>query len=435
MQYIRFTVIGSRRKADLALPDDQSVGELLPEIATVLDEPAASSPLVLTSLVGVPVDAQLTLADQDIDNGAVLRLQPLDFAPQPPDVAEVAEVVADATVERPDRWTAGLTSITVAIAVAVLAAASAAVLPLSDADAAWALTAIFALGALGGVVLARKHRTPAAQVAFALSLGVSLRVSQLAAQIWAPGAELVVSLMVVWLLVWVAVGLVFGLGFARRGLLMGAGVALFAGATGIWSVLSHAQADAVAAFVGVVAAALLGLAPTFALAFSGVARFDDAVIGAEPVRRLDVDGAITNAYAAQQALAVSLAVPLAVSIVLLLSGTGWHLTLAAALAAFALVRARLFPLAVSRIAILAAGMAPVVCWLLTTPALSAWSRVSIGAMACAVLGVTALLRFSGASIARFRKLLGVIEALAVIVMIPALLGVMGVFDDLLGVFG
>lgn len=78
MQYLRVTVIGTRRKADLALPDDHPLEDLLPEIVDLLDEPATGgAPLVLTTLLGVPVDLGTSLTGQDIDNGTVLRLLPL----------------------------------------------------------------------------------------------------------------------------------------------------------------------------------------------------------------------------------------------------------------------------------------------------------------------------------------------------------------------
>ncbi len=38
MTYTRLTVIGSKRKADLVLPDDEPVGALLPQLLEVLDE-------------------------------------------------------------------------------------------------------------------------------------------------------------------------------------------------------------------------------------------------------------------------------------------------------------------------------------------------------------------------------------------------------------
>ena len=38
MAYTRLTMIGSNRKADLVLPDDEPVGALLPQLLEVLDE-------------------------------------------------------------------------------------------------------------------------------------------------------------------------------------------------------------------------------------------------------------------------------------------------------------------------------------------------------------------------------------------------------------
>lgn len=434
MQYLRVTVIGTRRKADLALPDDHPLEDLLPEIVDLLDEPATGgAPLVLTTLLGVPVDLGTSLTGQDIDNGTVLRLLPLDSAPQPPDVAEVTEAVADAAVARPDRWNGTLTAIVLGAVVALVAAVSAAALAPVTGPSTPAL--VFALAVVAGAALTRRGNTAASCALFGLSAGVAFPLARALVASWAAtDASLAAATALAWVLLWVAAAVVFGLGAGRRGVVLGAAVAVLTGAVVVVTGLLSAPVPTVVAFSGVVAAAALGIAPSFALTAAGVTRFDDAVIDGEAVRRSDVSAAITEAFSTQTFLVLALAAPLTTSILLLLGGNAWEQGLAAALAVFVLVRARLFPLAVARVALLLTALIPALTWLATTDALSAGWRAGVGAVVCAVLVLATLPRPSAATGARLRRALGLVEALSVIAMVPLILGLLGVFGDLLGAF-
>ncbi|MFT3888476.1 MAG: EsaB/YukD family protein [Arachnia sp.] len=434
MNFLRVTVIGARRKADLALPDDSPIEDLLPEIVDLLDEPATAAPLVLTTLLGAPVDAAASLASQDIANGTVLRLLARDAAPQPPDVAEVTEAVADAAVTRRDRWSPTLTAIALGAVVALVSGVSAAVLP--SALGVSVLALVFFLGAVAGAVLTRAGNAAGCYALFGLSAGVAFPLAGKVVASWAPGSGMpaVLGAALAWVLLWVAVAVVFGIGARRRSIVLGTVVALLTGAVVVLTDALSAPVPTVVAFSGVVAAALLGLAPSLALTAAGVTRFDDAVIDGETVRRRDVSAAITEAFTGQTFLVLALAAPLMASILLLLGGGLWERGLAAALAVFVLVRARLFPLAVARIALLLAAVIPAVVWLSTATEPSADWRAAIGAAICAVLVLTTLPRPSAAGAARLRRVLGIVEALAVVAMVPLILGLLGVFGDLLGAF-
>ncbi|WP_028709278.1 type VII secretion integral membrane protein EccD [Propionicicella superfundia] len=440
MPYLRVTVIGTRRKADLALPADHPVEELLPEIVALLDEPAAAgSVLELTSLLGVPVDPRASFADQELDSGVVLRLGRADEMPQPPDVAEVTEAVASAAVTRTDRWTPLLTTIALATAIGLTAATAGTLLPLTPASSITPLAVVLVAAAVGGAVEARRGSTTAAAGLFALSAGAALPLAHRAAETWEPSSALPVTVAAAWGLAWACCGLVFGVGRRRRGILPGAAVAVATGAVGALAAAFDLPVPVVAGGAGIIAAALLGLAPSFALAAAGVARLDDTVTGGDAINRRDVTDAITEAFTAQTALVLALTAPLAVSTVLLSSGAGddthgWGPGLAAALVVFVLARARLFPLALARIALLSAGALPALWWLWSTDTVPAGWRAGIAALLCAVLVVAVLLRSSAAAQARIRRGLGVAEALSVIAMVPALLGVLGIFGDLLGAF-
>ncbi|KJQ54616.1 type VII secretion integral membrane protein EccD [Microbacterium sp. SA39] len=434
MEYTRITVIGTRRKADLVLPDDHPVDDLLPEIVELLDEPPTpGAPLVLTTLLGRAVDGRRALSEQDIDHGTLLRLLPLDDAPQAPDVAEVTEAVADATIRRGDRWSPRLTSITTAAAVGVAAAVTGLVLP-QNVSTLLLLTAVFVVAVTAGALLARTGRSSGREALMGLALGLAVPLGLLAPGFLPAVTAPLIAPALTWALAWTAVAVVLGIGARHRGILSGAVVAVLSSVVLVGAALTGAPAPLVAAVAGITAALLLGLTPSLALSTAGVARLDDATIEGALAPRSDIDSAITRAFAAQTALALALTAPLAVAATVLSTGDGWEAGLAGALLAFVLVRSRLFPLAVPRIALLATVVIPAALWLWTTDALAAPWRALIGGLVALVLVVAAASRPSAAARARLRRLLGIVEMLAVIAMVPLLLAIIGVFDDLLGAF-
>jgi type VII secretion integral membrane protein EccD len=435
MEYTRVTVIGTRQKADLVLPDDHPLDELLPEIIDLLDEPVGDgSPLVLTSLLGQPVSSRETLAAQGIDHGSILRLVTHDEAPQPADVADVTEAVSDAASRRADRWTPALTSLALSAVVAVTAAITGPLLPATPGTLT-GLLVTFIGAVVGSALLARRGVIAGRNALLGLSLGLTVPLSMLGtpAVLPAVAGELLVSVAASGVLLWVAVGIVMGAGSRRRGVVPGAAVAVAFGAAVVVAAAVGVPVMVAAAVYGIVAVIGLGLVPALALTAAGVGRLDDTAMSGSPVRRGDIDEAIDVAFTAQTALVLALAVPAAVSIALLGAGDGWQAGLAAALALFLLTRSRLFPLAIARAALLAAALVPLGLTLFSGTADST-TRAGIGVVVCAVLVVVAMLSPSAAAQARLRRLLGVLEALTVIAMIPLLLGIMGVFGDLLGTF-
>ena len=108
MAYTRLTMIGSNRKADLVLPDDEPVGALLPQLLEVLDERIPGGrEIALTTLTGVRIELDATLGDQGVDHGTMIHLVPLDDAPHPPEIVDITDTVATAAGRRGDHWGEG----------------------------------------------------------------------------------------------------------------------------------------------------------------------------------------------------------------------------------------------------------------------------------------------------------------------------------------
>ena len=112
-----------------------------------------------------------------------------------------------------------------------------------------------------------------------------------------------------------------------------------------------------------------------------------------------------------------------------------ELVLALALAVVAALRTRAFPLAAAQMALWFAVAAGTTYALLRQPLLDPVTTAG-ALLALAVLaGIAAAVRPAPHQRASLRRLGNLVEAVAMIAVIPLLLGVFGVYADLLGAFG
>src|SRR4051794_21600511 len=93
----RVTLVGERRRADIVLPSDTPIGQLLPDILQLLDDRAAARPLTRQLLTsdGSALPHDSTLASAGIGDGAVLRLVRTHAAPPAPVVHDLTDQGAD----------------------------------------------------------------------------------------------------------------------------------------------------------------------------------------------------------------------------------------------------------------------------------------------------------------------------------------------------
>jgi hypothetical protein len=126
-EFTRLTVIGSARKADLVVPSDEAVSGLMPRLMELLEEPTGSvvRPLTLVRPTGEQLDVGLTIADQQVSDGELLRLVRSDDAPPPPEVADVTDVLGESLRDRAGLWSTSARELTGAIAIGVLSCAAA----------------------------------------------------------------------------------------------------------------------------------------------------------------------------------------------------------------------------------------------------------------------------------------------------------------------
>lgn len=233
MAYTRLTMIGSNRKADLVLPDDEPVGALLPQLLEVLDERIPGGrEIALTTLTGVRIELDATLGDQGVDHGTMIHLAPLDDAPHPPEIVDITDTVATAAGRRGDHWGEGAGAASVATLSAVIAgivsvSAQAVLGEPTDPRNYWILLAAALLTVLAAV-FARRSRTGAAAAFGAAAFGIAAPLLVLAPQPWAAGTRIVVLAGAAWLVL----GAIVGAGLNRRSALLCSGVGVLAAVTG-----------------------------------------------------------------------------------------------------------------------------------------------------------------------------------------------------------
>ncbi|SDS00383.1 EsaB/YukD family protein [Microterricola viridarii] len=422
--FTRITVIGSVKKATLVLPSDEPLAALLPEIADVIDEPATASGLTLVGRLGDEVELALSTADQAVVDGSVFRLVSVADAPPPPEVSDVTAAVAETLDTATGRWSSGhRTAVT-----ALVLGASVALIDLG----AWFAPTVYVLAAVAAVLLGARGARRAAVLSAALAVGAVPATTVWLADLLGQGAGLtpVVIVELGLLLGWVALAALGG-----RSSLLGAAVGVVLSLLFLGAHLIGATDAEAAAILGVAVVAGLGFLPALALNASGLATLDDKVIAGVPAERLTVRSRVVEAYRLFGWAVYALAAAGAVAVTVLLADGGlWPLILGVSIAAVLVLRTRVMPLAVQAWALWGAaglamflGMGPRVAEAPGTGAL-VLAAVMAGAVLAGTLSPRPHTRI------RLRRGGDLVEGLAVLALVPAVLGIFGVYELALGAF-
>lgn len=443
MSYTRLTVIGSERKAELALPNGEPVGALLPLVLELLDErPRGGDVLTLTTLTGASLDADASLDEQGVRPGAMLRVTTIDDAPQAPEVIDITDAITEAGASRSDTWAEAHTRTTLAIAAGVAAAGAAMwALGAFTLPAQWILAAV-ALLAAAGAGLARSGQRVAAVAVASAALGVAVPAAVgLAAEIgaasggqWASGM-LPTTVLVATMAGWFVLGIVWGIGFERSSARYGAAVGLLA--SGLLFSLSLAGFDrgGLAVVASVLSVAALGLLPGAALSLSGLTAYDDRIMRGERASTRDVRAAIAESFAQLTWTVIAVSIILLLTLTeLLLSQDPWRQGLAASLAVVALLRTRTFPLIPPRLALLGAVVVPAALWLLSTTLFGDGEKALFAGAVALIAVAAAAWHPSEVVAAKLRRWADTVELLVVLTVVPLALGSFGIFADLLEAF-
>jgi type VII secretion integral membrane protein EccD len=436
--YSRVTLVGERRRVDLVLPSTEPVGSLMPDLLALLGDEAQAPPRArqLVGAAGQVLALDATLAEAEVQDGAVLRLVAQHDAPPAPVVHDVIEEVSDDRDRRPWRWgpaarrwtlTAGVVAACLAVAWLLLRG------PWSDPRTAQALAVVALTLAACGMVAAQLREPPG--TALVLGGGAVGLVSAWTAT-GAAGQPLVGRLMVaaaVAAAATVLLGLVSPLG--RVGV-VGGGLGLGLAAAWGAGLSAGLASDRLAAVLAVASVVLLGLLPRVALTASGLTSLDDRRTAGDEVARRDAVAAIE---AAHRSLSVAVAATAASTALagrqLLTAPTRWTVLLAAACAVVLAGRARIYPLVAEVVALLAAA-----AWILLG-LLSVWqdhAGTAAPLAAALALLVTTLVALVVEPVehvrARLRRLADRLETVAVVAAVPLAIGVFGIYGRLLDTF-
>lgn len=438
----RVTLIGERRRADIVLPSDTPIGQLLPDILQLLDDRTASRPLTrqLITSDGSALPHDSTLASAGIGDGAVLRLVRAHAAPPAPVVHDVTDLVADSLDLQAWRWRpaarragAGVTTVSFAVIAALLARRE---FPLAALSGALAVVTVALL--VAGALAARLGRgnRGLATALLSVSAGLAVLTAWTAADAydWSGTLRLAAVAGAVALSL-VLLGLFSPLG---RGGLIGA-VATVA-VTGVWEGVAAVEPDParLGAVMAVFSVVLLGVLPRLALMASGLTALDDRRSGGVSVSRHDVGNALaaTHRGLALATLVSSVSAAAAGWLLTLADRpTVWTVLLPSLVAVVLLSRARAFPLVAEVVALFAAAAVLVVRLVML------WMEHAGGAGPILVLCAAALLPLLALSVeppehvrVRLRRTADLVESIGVVGLFPLAIGVFGMYGQLLNKF-
>jgi type VII secretion integral membrane protein EccD len=434
-EFTRLTVIGSARKADLVVPNDEAVAGLMPRLMDLLDEPTGSvvRPLTLVRTTGEQLDVALTIADQRVSDGELLRLVRSDDAPPPPEVADVTDVLGESLRDRAGLWSRFTRELTGSVSIGVLSCAlaaqlSAGLLPLVVAVVVLSLTsAIVGRASLRWICVAGTAAGIGLAANAAWQFSSSLNLAQ--------PLQIAAATMGLAVLGWLCLGLGFGQGLRSRPAWFGSLVGVPVSALPLIMVALGSPVVEAAAATAAVSVVVCGVLPRLALAASGLTGLDDQVVEGHPRRRDEVAMTVNDAYRLLSWVTVAVAVPIAVTgATLLASDDLWAVGVGLVVIIVSALRTRAFPLSVQQMALWSAVLAGLLGGLLGQPRLGGPVVAAILAGISVLVLIMVLARPAPHQRAFLRRFGNVIEALSVITLIPLLLGMFGIFSDLLGAF-
>jgi hypothetical protein len=443
--YTRVTVAGAQRRVEVVVPRSEPLGAALPRLIDLLGETAGTvaRPLAVVAPDGEQIDIALTPQQLDLVDGSLVRLVRLDAAPPPPVVIDVTDAAADAHDARPDRWDDRARTVAGSVGIAVAFA-------LAGWTAPWSAPAVGAFSLLGaalfllGVTIAlglgglRRLSVCVAAAAAGLVLPVGTATSAaLAAAGYPATAALVAGIAAAIAVGSTAVVLAVGVAHRRRGAAAGGAVGAVLASLLLGLVLARVDVVSAAAITGVVAAFATGPLPWIALGAAGLTDLDQRAAEGSPPTRRRTFAAIDEAYAALTwSVAATASIIGVTGVVLALSGTIWTELLALALFLVAALRTRAFPLrSQGWLLWAAAGAIAAAALLVLLSGDRAWIGTAVAVGGAAIIAAAVLVRPRPHVRARLRGVGNIVESLAILSLLPLLVGALGVYADLLAMFG
>ena len=437
----KITVVGRSRRVTLVVPADEPLGAHLAEIARLLEQPGARTALITS--YGEQLDLALTPVDQDVLDGAVLRLVEVEQLPAPPEVTDVTDRVAELRDDARGAWDDRHTRIAAAFGLGVLSVGVGVTLwTLIGAPAMIALLVVLSAAAtLAGVL----RRSAVSTLLLGAALGATLPVAEWLAVLLsevlnpATGAFLFAGVVVVGAfaigLGWLVIAAVVGLGRQSPGAALGATVGILLTATAVVPLLFGVGIAPTAGVVAALGVLVLGVLPLLAVSASGLASLDDEVIAGSLPGRDQVAASLGESFRITGWAVVAVAVWVGPAIALLLaSGELWTSLLGGVVALVVMLRTRVVPMSVPSWALWVASFGGLAVGLGLAPGIPDGIRLVVALGAAAIVAALALARPSVQSRIRWRRAGDLLETIATAAIVPFLLGAFGVYASLLGMF-
>jgi hypothetical protein len=431
IDFTRLTIVGASSRAELVVPNDETIGGLIPRLVDLLGERGGSvvRPLTLVRSTGEQLDPALTVAEQHVSDGELLRLLRQDEAPPPPEVADVTDVLGDSLGDRGGLWSGGARAVTASVAIGALAFVCGTALGTGDLVAG----ATIGTSALG---LGRAGLRWVAISAVAAGMGLAFPVAAtLLTGVDVAGEPLVASLALGVTLFWAVAALGIGVGLSSTPALTGGVLGAVLAAIPFTLLLLGMSALEAVSIAAVAATVACGLIPWYAMSVSGLTGLDDQVVEGRLRRRDSVMLTVNGAYRTLTWSTFAVAAPVAgASAYLICSDNVWAASLGGIVLVIVALRTRAFPLAAQVIALWGAILIGAVVGLIGAPLIEPGLTLVLLAAAALVIAVGAGVNPAAHQRASLRRLGNTLEAFAMVALIPVVLGVFDVYTDLLGAF-
>ncbi|HEU0089678.1 MAG TPA: type VII secretion integral membrane protein EccD [Pseudonocardiaceae bacterium] len=433
-RFTRVTVVGEGRQVDVSLPAQQPVLTLVPQLCALLSLRAErpGAPWTLATVTSGILDPHRTLDDAGVTDADVLYLAPPAEAPQPPFVEDVVDEVgtqldnASQLAEGVEWQGTARVAGCCALAAAVLAAV-ALLVGFGAPDRLAALLGLAGLGLLTAILCWPLRDRGAVWLAAAGALAWALAgwtlgvpAGSLAVPGWTTAIGAGIGLTTFWLT-------------GPRWHSLAAGGLTLAPLAFLGAVLQAGlPAERTAAVMLVVALFVAGLAPQFAVAGAELVPLLRAVEEGNRVTRRALSDAVRRGQVVLTGVVTGNAVVAALAVsILLSSGAVAAATLGALGGVVFGLRSRAFTRAAQVLPMLAvptaAAAAAVAVTLPGWAALPTGPAVWFGAAGLLVVGLAlvglGVGQLGEVPAARLRRLLDIVEAVAVIAVVPLTLGV------------
>lgn len=439
---MRISVVGSERRAEVALPTSEPLGSALPELIALLDEPSKplEAPLILLTPAGEQVDLSKNPGEQNLVDGTVLSLVRSDVTAAPPVVIDLTQASANAHDAHSAKWNEKSRALTGAVAFGIASALSGHFLPIESPNTKLlTVLGVLLTALIIGVICRAFHWNSGRTLSIGAAVGLALPAAITAAAIWQEPSSFVIF-AATFLLALSGIAAFTGLAIKRNNAaVLGGSIGAFL--SGLLLLLTSAALGvAQASAAGIVATAgifVLGMLPWAAIGSAGLTGLDDAAAAGKPVSKMQSDTVIAQAYQSLTWGIVGSCLNIALAAILLAFETDvWSLWILVALLVAVTLRTRTFPLQIHGFqlwALVAVAALSLIFRLSNDEPL--WDLSLLLLIAIAFAGLLTLLKLPDHSRARLRRWGDILETIAIIALVPLIVGSFGIYGQLLATFG